>query len=438
MNIFDIELKYKKELEAIKEWPYLRTKLGFLLKNKDNKKNLNNKQKKIGFVKSFFYGFKNWFNKYECIVFSDSSQRKFIKGKYFDKNFDYIINSSKYKTLLIERPNLEHYDIKKVYTNFIVSSSILKIIIELLSFFMINPNFKLPKILNIYKNQLIKRYKICKAEEIVYKILLKVYNPKIIFVSCYNCQHGLIKIANELNINIIEVQHGVINDMHFSYKSKLDMDKIYFPSTLLSFGDNERNIDSTILQNVIPVGSYYLDFLLNNFTPQKSLISIIEKFNLSFGISMQNEEWEEKVMIDFIKRQALQNPNFLFIIIPRMNIININEINLPNVILYPELDCYQIILHCNAHISLYSSCALEAPTLGIPNILINEKNKYASKYYSELLSSINTSIISTDEEFTSTLRKLINTEKSLIKNSNSSIFKNNYIENIDNFIKNLK
>lgn len=441
MNFFDLEKKYKYELEKLKEWPYIRFALGLALKN-TTKKDINQryilKEKRKVLLKSIFYGFTNWFRSYDYIVFSDSSQRKEINNNYYDKNVDYIIEALEGKSLLIERANLTHFPKNKIFTPFIVSNSILKLFFETFSLFIKTPELKLPSEILKYKKVLLKRYKICKSEEIIFKILFKIYSPKKIFVSCYYCQHGLIKAANDLHINVIEIQHGVINDMHFAYKSDLNMDKTYFPSTLLSFGDNETTIESTILTNVIPVGSYYLDFLLNNFVPQKNLLSITEKFNLSFGISMQNEKWEEKAMLDFIKKLALKNPDFLFIIIPRMNVINIHEIGLPNIILYPELDCYQIILHCNIHLSLYSSCALEAPTLGIPNILVNEKNMYASKYYSNLLSSVNTLIINKEEEFIPGVRKLMNTDKTLIKDSNSTIFKNNYTKNIDNFLKNLK
>ena len=53
-------------------------------------------------ITSLFYGWWNIFRKYNTWVFTNSSERTLVEGKYYDKLFDYIGNNSKKKTLLIE------------------------------------------------------------------------------------------------------------------------------------------------------------------------------------------------------------------------------------------------------------------------------------------------------------------------------------------------
>src|SRR5918994_4850115 len=41
----------------------------------------------------FFYGFSDYFRKYDYISISDSSERKYVEGKWVDKSLDYIIGN---------------------------------------------------------------------------------------------------------------------------------------------------------------------------------------------------------------------------------------------------------------------------------------------------------------------------------------------------------
>jgi len=84
--------------------------------------------------------------------------------------------------------------------------------------------------------------------------------------------------------------------------------------------------------------------------------------------------------------------------------------------------------------TLYSSCALETPSLGIPNILV-DVNNMATKYYEDLLSNYHTKIIKTIEEFDLVLNYLVKLNKNGIKQHNINVFVNNYQERIKNYFK---
>jgi hypothetical protein len=442
-SIFNFEQKYKDILENIEDWVYLRIAVGNELKNSYNKQIISNKNYKIKRIlkkfkrfKNIFYGFKNWFKKYDHIFFSDSSERRFIDNSYKDKISDDIIDRLD-NCLLIELPNPNHY--KNVYTKYIVSQSLLDFLIFIFSSFLklfisienkqLENIFKKEKISINYKKITLK----IKTETGFYKLLFLIYKPKAIFINCAYCRFGVVKAAKDLGIKVIELQHGVINKAHYGYVSDIKLNKNYIPDILLSFGLYEITIKNLLIEKVVPIGSYYLNYLKNNFKTDKTLNSIIKRYKYSVGISLQDQDWEYNGMLSFIKNLSSKNLDVLYILIPRHR-----KDKLPlskNIILCDRLDCYNIIMHCNVHMSLYSSCALEAPSLGVPNILININN-FAKLYYNEMLDKYHTKIVSSAEEVLKYLPKITSLEKEKIILKNEKIFVSNYEERINDFIKN--
>jgi len=441
MNIFEFENKYKSILENIEEWAYIRIKFGYKMKDQnllEKQVNIKINQIKnfIHYIKSIFYGFTNWFNKYDYLCFSDSSQRKIINGQYYDKLFDSLINKLSNKTLIIELPNKKHYRINQVKSKYIVSEIPIKILSYITKIFVkvhtINELDKLFLKENIKCNYLKYLHRF-NSEYLVYKFILKLYKPKSIFISCFYCRPWLVKAANDLNIKVVELQHGVINKEHFAYVSSLKLDKKYFPTYLLSFGLNEKNLKGLLISNVYPIGSFYLEHIKLNFYNNKELNNLIKPYKVIVGVTMQKESWEIKELIAFIKKAALENDQILYIMIPRF-IDNI-DYNLPsNVVMYNKIDCYNIIMHCDIHVTLYSSCALEAPSLGIPNILININN-FAYRYYKDSLSSYHTLTVSNIQDFFKSVDKLTLLDKQKIQIKNQDIFIDKYDEKISYFLK---
>ena len=443
-SVLDLEKKYKDILENFEEWSYIRLRVGFYLKNIDNesirnykKDNWIRKLKKIIKIKNIFYGIKNWFNKYDYLFFSDSGERKLIEGKYKDKIMDDLIDVSNKKSLLIETLNENNYK-RNIYTRYFVSDTLLLFAGKIISFFMKKKLElkEIEKILNInqinidYKKSL----KQAKALEIVYKILLKIYQPEKVFVNCYYCRLPLVKICNELNIPIVDVQHGVISKEHFGYISDIKIDKNYIANELLSFGENEKKIKNLMIKIIYPIGSYYLIYLQENFKKNLSLLNLKKNYEYFVGVSMQDQEWEYLAMINFINKIAKVHKNVLFLIIPRIKRDYFHLIKEENIKIITNLDCYNTIMHCDIHMTLYSTCALEAPTLGIPNILV-DVNDMATKYYKNLLNNYHTKIIKKEKEFSNVLEQLINLNPEEIKKANKNVFVPNYRERVNKYFK---
>ena len=440
MNIFEFEEKYKDILENIEEWGYLRLKVAFILKNKNNLNVHKNKNYKLfnylSKIKNLFFGFSNWFYKYDYIFFSDSSERKIINNRYFDKISDDIIDKLKTNVLLIENPTPNHF--KNTYTKRVVSLTILEMFSFIIRKFVILAyDKKLEKLLlnNNINIDLKKEIKYFKSKYLIYKLLFKIYKPNAIFINCAYCNPSLIKAANDLKINTIELQHGVISKVHFGYISSLNLNKTYFPKKLLSFGEQERKLENLLIEDVIPIGSFYLTYILKNNIKNNELKNIKKDYKVSIGISMQDQDWERELIFDFILKYNKKYKDTLFILIPR------KRKDFPsfskNVIVYDKLDCYNIILHCDIHMTLYSSCALEAPTLGIPNILVNKKN-YAKNYYGDILDDFHTRFVNGIEEFRKYINDLLILKKENIQIKNKDVFVPEYEKNILKFIEDLK
>ena len=120
MNIFKFENKYKDILENIEEWAYLRIDVANYLRDKNNNDIIKRESakkfiSKLQKIRTIFYGFNNWFKKYDGLVFSDSAERRILDGKYIDKISDDIIDRLKpNKNLMIELPNPKHYNLGSV------------------------------------------------------------------------------------------------------------------------------------------------------------------------------------------------------------------------------------------------------------------------------------------------------------------------------------
>lgn len=440
-NILYVEKKYKKKLESIEEWNYLRNYYRELSSDKIN--NNSNKVSLKRAIKDAFYGFFNWFRKYDYIVFSDSSERKKIDKKQYDVKIDYLIDIlGNNKILLIETPSPVHYKTEQIHTKQIVSRRMIDLLTVLCErLFHKNYKIELLDLINSknridfnYKKQ-IHRFNI---QYKIYKVLFRILKPKIIFLNCYYDKQYIVKVANELGIKIVEIQHGVISTAHSAYYSELNLNTIYLPNYLLSFGEDlKRDKNENFIypkDNVLPVGNLYLDYLKESFVPDSNFKKIIKRYKYSVGVSLQ---WtNEDKLIDFINEVAIFCKDVVFILIPR-NPYDSKYANLKlakNIILYPELDCYNIILHCDYHCTVYSTCLLEAPTLGIPNILINLEN-LTMKYMKDKVNSNNSIIVNSTEEMKDILSEPYQFTSEKVVQSNIKIFLNNYRENLKKALK---
>ncbi|NTZ20258.1 hypothetical protein EXW96_22740 [Paenibacillus sp. JMULE4] len=248
---------------------------------------------KLALIKSIFYGYRNWFKKYDYMAFSDTSERKRMNNKYQNKLLDFIIDEvGNDKVLLVEDANPYHLKLHEVYTKRIVSFSGIKVLIYALK--MLIKTFKIKikidgtEVLDKIKNDnnLDIDYISLSRHQLTYylcmKLLFILYKPKAIFVTDHYSNYPLIKAAKDLKIKVIECQHGLISREHPAYNFDININSSYLPDFLLSFGDYIVNTlkDSRILDvtQIVPVGSLYLEYMREYYKPKTEIKSLFNNY----------------------------------------------------------------------------------------------------------------------------------------------------------------
>lgn len=442
MNILEkIELKHKNlneiRFHGVQVWVYLRVIYYFHFLNKKNAwhgKKGGNILKKFHYFKSIFYGFTNWFNRYDTIIFSDSSQRKKINGKYYDKLMDAWADELPGKTLFVEMPNLNHIEINKVYSKHIVSRILLVSIINSLSLIrkksVIKPISRIEYEFNIgiihpkWINDLFSGI-------IVHKLLFRLLKPKRVFVSNYYWNIDVVLAAHDLGIIVAEPQHGVIGNNHFAFNTNHKFESVYFPDFMFLFGEDDEAIikRNGNVKHAISVGHFFLDYVNNKMKPDKNWSEKLKKYNKRIIVSLQLENGLE--VLEFIKKVAIKLENYCFVIAVRQNFQKNLINNFTDNVYFPgNLDCYQIAKLCDIHTSVYSTCVLETIALGLPNILIKIDER-ASIYYNDL------QYVKVANDYDSYI-KLIESENNINKTdvaqSAKSFIKPNYLMNVKNCV----
>jgi len=452
LNILqEIEKKYpvdKIYLNNEQIWPFLRVKYYFTYlkyhsENPEGRMEEKSFFQKLKLVKNIFYGWKKWFRKYDYIAISSSREgtRKIINGKYHNRLIDPIIDELKNNGFLcIEMPRRKHYDVKTVHTKNIVSYipiSFISYLFEKLPIGKYDLNgseilnaIKKEYNLNIDDDKLIKNHL---ARYRIFRSIFQYVKPKAIFIVCHYSHFGAIKAAKELGIKLIEVQHGRIGKEHPSYNIGIKISKNLFPDYLFAYGKQDAmNFTNSYFidqKNVIPIGSYYIDYLKESFLPDIKFQNIINNYDISVGITLQNTI--EKQTIDFVKEAAILDSSILFILIPRKPVTrDYSKLDLPdNVLVITDKEFYELMMYVDYHSTVYSTCALEAPSFGVQNIMININN-LSKKYFGTSFIDRTIKYADTPEEYLNLIRSMDKLDKKTVYYLNEDIIMPNYRNNL--------
>ncbi len=451
--IKEIETKYNVSsisVNDIQVWPFLRISYNYqynisyrfnVLTNNSNK--IKTTFSKLKRVRNIFYGFWNLFKKYDYTVFSDTFEKRFVNDKYIDKIAESLIYElGEKRVLLIENPiNGLHFNRSEISIKNIISLDIFYIFCN--KYFLrkkvcINNEAILEEInkkygLNINYHRIIVQFIFYNY---LFKLFYKIYKPKAIFINCYYSliHQAAIYAAKNMGIKTIELQHGIISDNHHAYNVFTDLDKSFFPDYLLTFGDYVKNIFDERnyfikRENVLSIGSMYIDYINNEYKSSKESIRVFNNIRRKYKkiIAISSQWTIENKLIRFLKKSALLSKDILYIFVPRDINKNYSNVNFPeNIIMLKNLDVYQIIKETNFHATVNSTCALEAPAIGVPNILININN-LAKISYSNLLTNRDiTRFVDTEEEFVDTILTWHTKTKKEIMSLHSDFYKQNH------------
>ena len=454
----EIETKYPVDTILVNEeqvWPYLRVAYYFaymdkITSEKGEKRSdspLSQRLKKMPM--NSFYGFKNWFGKYDYIALSNTLERRNINGKYFNKLLDPILDElGRDKVLYVEAPAPSLYPAQKVHTKNIVCHDLLTLsaaIAVILQMFrrknyMVQNESILKTIQKEYGLQIddVKRIRFFDAQRRVFNFLFRKIKPKAILLSGYYGYIPAVKAAKDLGIKVIEFQHGAIGKEHEAYNVDVEIDKTYFPDHLLVFGTREiKTFDNSRFirpEDVYPVGSFYIEHVRRNYKLESNLVEQLKNYKRSIGVTLA---WTvEKRVIEFVCQAADLNKTIFYILIPRKPQEKYySTLNLPdNVTVVKGKNFYELMMYVDFHSTVYSTCALEAPSFGVQNILINIDNLAKQYYEAILIDSRITRYADTPRD----LVKIINTFEKLDRDTlsklNEDIIATDYKKNIQNFV----
>jgi hypothetical protein len=398
----------------------------------------------ISILLSLFYGFFNWFRKYETWFIGGTINRIEIDGKYYDRLFDYPASLLKGKSLFIELSRSKYYKRKKVFSKYIVSKYPLLLLEKIYGIFISVNKVNLECLTELEKQYDVKinsSYVVKKiiSQYQVMSLLLKFKKPKRVFIAPSYTSYGYVYALKEAGVCVVEIQHGVILEEHYGYSVKSKFDRKFFVDYLLTLGNSEINVfknGNGISQNsVVPIGSYYLNFLKANFVADSGIKKLVSEFEKSFLVSLQELDFGEKI-IPFMIESALSNPNYLFIFKPRRSGVSYyDKFNLPkNIKVITHLNVYQLILQTDFHITLYSTTALEAPALGRQNILINIENKSKDIFGQVLFNDIATKYVDSVDEFNVLVKDIeVHAPKDVMA-AHGGVIKAGFEENINDFV----
>lgn len=439
-------------------WPFLRKSYYFTYRNKYIF-NINNEKgtdiiKIINTFMNVFYGIQNLFKKYDYIIFSNIGERRVMNNKYVNKLVHNLISElGEDKVLLVEHPSMRsHYRLNLLSDKNIISANLFHIF-SYLPLFKNNTRIDneniLKEINKIYKIKVNYRYIISRF--IIYLYLLnffyRIYKPKKIFVTQYYSlfHQAAIYTFNNKGLNSIEFQHGVINNQHPAYNLFTKLDNAFFPKYLLVFGDSVKKIFNTKNyfidpHNVFSVGNMYLDYIKNEYIMPNRISKKFKNFRRHYNkiIAVSSQKTIESRLLLFIKKLSSLNENILYIFIPREINKDFSNEDLPsNIIILKELNVYQIIKESDYHSTVYSTCALEAPALGIPNILINIDG-LAKKYYGKILTNKETTrFIDLEKEYHKTILNWKIKTKKEIMNLHNNFYEKDHITSLKQALKNM-
>lgn len=406
MNYLDLESKYRVEDITIKKnqiWPVLRFKIFETIRSRSELKSrivkMNGSTMRI-LIKTSLYGFLKLLGikKYSYWIFSSSDNRKLFNGLYHDRIVEEIFAICP-EALEFESPfpSGSHYSKNQIPNRNVVSRSILFLGSYIFTLFLRKDEIANENILKMILSDYQIDFDYRKVIKIYYgqyrfmKFLLRFSKPKMVFWVYTASSMGFIRAIKENNIPVIELQHGVINEKHQAYYLPKEFNREHFPDYLFTYGVNELkyfNQKNFFLPNekIIPVGYSFIEKATSNPSSFKEYEQDLRtRFDAIIVYSFQ--EPFDDFIISFISKAASISSSIGFLIIPR-DPNRIFSSDLPtNIIIERRANIYEALKICDFHVTINSTCALEAFRFGKPTILI-DKNNWASLYYGDTFKNL--------------------------------------------------
>lgn len=221
----------------------------------------------------------------------------------------------------------------------------------------------------------------------LYNILFKLYKPKAIFVVCYYSNFELILAAKKNSIPVIELQHGLVTDNHRAYHFEEKQPINMLPDYFLSYGKYASDIviKGNLFERarVLDYGYTFIEEVRERLSISHDLQVIKNAFRKTICITGQLETTDVP-LLKVISSISQKFPDICFIFKPRHYSERSAFASTANFVRIGHLNTYELLKYCDYHLTVYSTCALEALALGIPTISLDIKGYY-SKFLKKML-----------------------------------------------------
>lgn len=429
-NITDFFSKLEKELpvdkwtyDNIEVWPFIKVSLFFYLlgkrKNIDlisisnnrpkNTSSLSEKIKKFVFKITHPIKFKRFIdnlNQKDIVIYSHKTYRTEFNGKNFNKFFDPLIENGKIgnKKNIYFIEDFYNYDINTLmhselimdvrlpFNYFLSGISKKKIALKGEKYDEFLNNYLSEKIFDDFKkvihpNNFSNFFKAIYYKSLFFEKILKKVSPQKLYITCYYCNTSIpVTIAaKKLGIEVIEMQHGVMESHHISYgvwyKSPKEGYKM-LPDKIWNWDSKSKEIIEknfeTVKAKPFIGGNPWVDYFQNNnitypnsnfilYTLQpfieypilfsKSLIKAVNELDYTWYLRLHPRQLNEKEkMINYLKENGAD-----------MDKINFDEAT--------DNPLPLLIIHCKLHITQFSSCTIEAALLDKKTLLLDKDAK---------------------------------------------------------------
>jgi len=372
-------------------------------------KELSMKMSKTEKAVNFFRLLKNvisnylFFNlqKVEVLVFTHS-RSKLVENRLIDPYTHYLVKNlikNNISFLELESPhNGKHLREKKYYKRYLDSIFILR---NIKNFFIkTNISQKNKKILKQLSKEinegtdnfidirkiLISNTKKFKPTYSFYTKLLNKTKPKKIYLIVSYGRGELIRAANDLNIEIIELQHGTFSKYHLGYSFPNGNNKAYLPTKFYVWNKYWKDLINFPIpkENIILFPFQYLE------TEKKKYNTLIKKENslIVFGQGGITESIADKIIsnINYFKKYNIifkLHPNEYHMISKYKNLAYLK--NKYNITVVTNIDLYKTLATSDYQAGVFSTVLYEGIAFNCKTILldlpgIEYMEKFIKKY----------------------------------------------------------
>jgi hypothetical protein len=401
-----------------------------------------------------FWQIKNMNRPFKYLLFTDVLEYRFIQGKYSDKIAHHLIKILGNDLLIILNSISErHREIHQYDHPFYLSELIFRLRGKLRAILYRNIKLENEDVLKEIEDKacLSIPYKGRVRDFLAYTDIMSHYftkmKPELVFINCYygSLHQAMIYAAHLQGIRVIELQHGMINPSTFAYNIDKNIGRESFPDYIFVFGEYvRRHLPNNFIDRacIFEIGNFYMEYIEDEAKHNHSLKSYMSDLRKHYKsvVCVTSQSTIEVELIDFLKKAAAICTEHLFIFIPRTFIRNYEEYyEFPaNMIVNPAFDFYQYASHCDFHATVYSTCALEAPFFGTPNIMIDIAGMSKQHFADILNDSEVTRYVEKPFEMAQILDSWHPLPRSRVKQKVSFLFKSNNRDNVFNALNHIR